>query len=207
MERQRSCTYHSIPPSSTPFFSPSAPQRLTAGGRLLKTRQKHSLQALASIIFPGFFPPSCYQTRRLSIASHVKRSFLPVLSFQVHVSLLSSSEKRRETKKATKNKLNSRQEKKKCCSNSSLFQHGWKPGEKRGGGVGKRCFGVCFFFLLGSPPRCFDQLLFPLLCQKNKNKTSPCGNAFAGSAFVWQSARQLVRTRPVFLRNVKPLTG
>lgn len=65
--------------------------------------------------------------------------------------------------------------------------------EKRGAGVGKRCFGV--FSLLGSPPRCFDQLLFPLLCQKFIKKKSPQETRPQGSAFIYRKSAAVGRVQ------------
>lgn len=61
--------------------------------------------------------------------------------------------------------VNSSKEKgrgKKSCSTSVFFHHGWKrlARRRKGGPALESAVSVCF------PPRCFDQLLFPLLCQK-----------------------------------------
>lgn len=120
---------------------------------------------------------------------------------------------RRKRPREKKTKFSSGK-KKKCClrnkkKNSSPFTTTGNVlrGEKRG----RRS--VCFSFLL-QPPRCFDQLLFPLLCQKIKESV---GNAmrklrvhwrkrrFSFFFFWWTTARP--KTRCIFLSGVKPLTG
>lgn len=189
-------TYHSIPPlqlSSTPFLS----LRVTAGGRLSKKGKNTSSKRSHRLFRLSF----------IKLTSYVSAApvFISLKFSQTRcISLFLSEEKRKKTESEKErggktSKFSPEKKDPKCCSKSRLLT-------ATGNGKGEALEST----VSAQAPRCFDQLLFPLLCQKikepvGKGKHNKLRSLFTNKAPVCEP--QPVRKRCVFLPSVKPLTG